>query len=64
MEMKLEVLAIPVSDVDRAKKFYEKLGFRLDVDYAANDSYRVLQFTPPGSETSIVFGKISTFCTS
>jgi len=57
MEMKLEVLAIPVSDVDRAKKFYEKLGFRLDVDYAANDSYRVLQFTPPGSETSIVFGK-------
>jgi catechol 2,3-dioxygenase-like lactoylglutathione lyase family enzyme len=57
MDMKLEVLVIPVSDVDRAKAFYEKLGFRLDIDYAANENFRVLQFTPPRSETSIIFGK-------
>ena len=57
MNMKLEVLVIPVSDVDRAKAFYEKLGFRLDIDYAANEDFRVLQFTPPGSEASIIFGK-------
>ena len=57
MDMKLEVLVIPVSDVDRAKAFYEKLGFRLDIDYAANENFRVLQFTPPGSEASIIFGK-------
>src|SRR5882762_1503861 len=55
--MKLEVLVIPVSDVDRSKAFYEKLGFRLDIDYAANEDFRVLQFTPPGSEASIIFGK-------
>lgn len=57
MEMKLEVLVLPISDVDRAKRFYEKLGFRLDIDYAANDGYRILQFTPPGSGASIIFGK-------
>jgi catechol 2,3-dioxygenase-like lactoylglutathione lyase family enzyme len=57
MDMKLEVLVIPVSDVDRAKAFYQKLGFRLDIDYVANDKFRVLQFTPPASEASIVFGK-------
>src|SRR5438874_13628962 len=57
MNMKLEVLVIPVSDVDRAKAFYEKLGFRLDIDYAANENFRVLQFTPPGSDASIIFGK-------
>jgi catechol 2,3-dioxygenase-like lactoylglutathione lyase family enzyme len=57
MGMKLEVLVIPVSDVDRAKAFYEKLGFRLDIDYVANEDFRVLQFTPPGSEASIIFGK-------
>ena len=57
MDMKLEVLVVPVSDVDRAKCFYEKLGFRLDIDYAANEDYRVIQFTPPGSEASIIFGK-------
>ena len=57
MKMKLEVLIIPVSDVDRAKAFYEKLGFRLDIDYAADENFRVLQFTPPHSETSIIFGK-------
>jgi catechol 2,3-dioxygenase-like lactoylglutathione lyase family enzyme len=57
MDMKLEVLVVPVSDVDRAKAFYEKLGFRLDIDYAANENFRVLQFAPPGSEASIIFGK-------
>jgi catechol 2,3-dioxygenase-like lactoylglutathione lyase family enzyme len=54
--MKLEVLFIPVSDVDRAKRFYEKLGFRLDIDIANND-FRGVQFTHPGSEASIIFGK-------
>jgi len=56
MDMKLEVLFIPVSDVDWAKGFYEKLGFRLDIDIA-NDGFRGIQFTPPGSEASIIFGK-------
>jgi catechol 2,3-dioxygenase-like lactoylglutathione lyase family enzyme len=55
MDMKLEVLFVPVSDVDRAKRFYEKLGFRLDID-VANKEFRGVQFTPPGSETSIIFG--------
>jgi catechol 2,3-dioxygenase-like lactoylglutathione lyase family enzyme len=55
MDMKLEVVVIPVSDVDRAKTFYEKLGFRLDIDLA-NENFRALQFTPPNSETSIIFG--------
>src|SRR5436853_6707008 len=57
MNMKLEVVIIPVSDVDRAKAFYEKLGFRLDIDYAANEDFRVIQFTPPRSEASIIFGE-------
>ena len=57
MHMKLEVVVVPVSDVDRAKAFYEKLGFRLDIDYAANDKFRVIKFAPPNSETSIIFGK-------
>jgi catechol 2,3-dioxygenase-like lactoylglutathione lyase family enzyme len=57
MDMKLEVVVIPVSDVDRAKAFYEKLGFRLDIDYAANPDRRVIQLTPPGSEASIHIGK-------
>ena len=57
MDMKLEILFIPVSDVDRAKRFYEKVGFRLDIDYVANGDFRVIQFTPPNSETSIIFGK-------
>src|ERR1700747_2178363 len=57
MNMKLEVVIVPVSDVDRAKAFYEKLGFRLDIDYAANENFRVIQFTPPNSEASIIFGK-------
>ena len=57
MDMKLEVVVIPVSDVDRAKAFYEKLGFRLDADFVANEKLRVIQFTPPRSEASIIFGK-------
>jgi catechol 2,3-dioxygenase-like lactoylglutathione lyase family enzyme len=56
MNMKLEVVIIPVSDVDRAKAFYEKLGFRLDID-SVNENFRGVQFTPPQSETSIIFGK-------
>ena len=54
--MKLEVVIIPVSDVDRAKAFYEKMGFRLDID-VANENFRGVQFTPPHSEASIIFGK-------
>jgi catechol 2,3-dioxygenase-like lactoylglutathione lyase family enzyme len=57
MDMKLEVIVIPVSNVDRSKAFYEKLGFRLDIDYAPDDQFRVVQFTPPGSEASVIFGK-------
>jgi catechol 2,3-dioxygenase-like lactoylglutathione lyase family enzyme len=58
MDTKLEVVVIPVSDVDRAKRFYERLGWRLDIDYVAPDGgYRAIQFTPPGSEASIIFGK-------
>jgi catechol 2,3-dioxygenase-like lactoylglutathione lyase family enzyme len=56
MNMKLEVVIIPVSDVDRAKAFYEKLGFRLDIDIV-NENFRGVQFTPPRSEASIIFGK-------
>ena len=56
MNMKLEVVIVPVSDVDRAKAFYEKTGFRLDIDIA-NENFRGLQFTPAGSEASIIFGK-------
>jgi catechol 2,3-dioxygenase-like lactoylglutathione lyase family enzyme len=57
IHMKLEVILIPVSDVDLAKAFYEKLGFRLDGDFVVNDKLRVVQFTPPHSEASIIFGK-------
>ena len=58
LDTKLEVVVIPVSDVDRAKAFYEKLGWRLDADYAdEGGSYRVIQFTPPGSPSSVIFGK-------
>ena len=56
MDLKLEVLVLPVGDVDRAKGFYEKLGFRLDADFAVDAGYRVVQLTPPGSPTSIIFG--------
>ena len=56
MDMKLEVIVIPVSDVDRAKGFYEGLGWRLDADVSPEDGYRVIQLTPPGSGCSIIFG--------
>jgi catechol 2,3-dioxygenase-like lactoylglutathione lyase family enzyme len=55
--MKLEVIVIPVSDVDRAKEFYRKLGWRLDADFGSGKDFRILQFTPPGSGCSIIFGK-------
>jgi catechol 2,3-dioxygenase-like lactoylglutathione lyase family enzyme len=54
--MKLEVVVIPVSDVDRAKEFYSRLGWRLDADRAAGNGFRLVQFTPPGSGTSVQFG--------
>jgi catechol 2,3-dioxygenase-like lactoylglutathione lyase family enzyme len=56
MNFKLEVIIIPVSDVDRAKAFYEKLGFRLDIDIV-NENFRGIQFTPPRSDASIIFGR-------
>jgi catechol 2,3-dioxygenase-like lactoylglutathione lyase family enzyme len=57
VDMKLEVVVIPVSDVDRAKEFYAQLGWRLDADFADGDDWRVIQFTPPGSGCSVIFGK-------
>lgn len=58
MDMKLEVVVLPVSDVDRAKGFYvERLGWRLDADFPIDDGYRIVQVTPPGSEASVIFGE-------
>jgi catechol 2,3-dioxygenase-like lactoylglutathione lyase family enzyme len=57
LDMKFEVVVIPVSDVDRAKAFYARLGWRLDVDIVKDEQFRVVHFTPPGSPCSIVFGK-------
>lgn len=57
VDMKLEVVVVPVSDVDRAKRFYGGLGWRLDADFTSGDDWRVVQFTPPGSGCSIIFGK-------
>ncbi|MEV0458029.1 VOC family protein [Catellatospora methionotrophica] len=54
--MKLEVLVVPVSDVDRAKAFYEMLGFRMDIDYVGEEGFRVVQLTPPGSECAVIIG--------
>jgi catechol 2,3-dioxygenase-like lactoylglutathione lyase family enzyme len=56
MDMKLEVVVVPVTNVDRAKQFYESAGFRLDIDYVGDDGFRVVQLTPPGSEASIIIG--------
>ena len=56
-DMKLEVVTLPVSDVDRAKRFYESLGWRLDADIAVGDAFRAVQLTPPHSPCSIAFGK-------
>jgi catechol 2,3-dioxygenase-like lactoylglutathione lyase family enzyme len=57
VDMKLEVAAIPVSDIDRAKQFYSRLGWRLDADFVVGVHFRGVQFTPPGSPASIHFGK-------
>jgi catechol 2,3-dioxygenase-like lactoylglutathione lyase family enzyme len=57
VDMKFEIVVIPVSDVDRAKEFYGRLGCRLDADYENGKDFRVIQFTPPGSGCSIIFGK-------
>jgi catechol 2,3-dioxygenase-like lactoylglutathione lyase family enzyme len=56
-EVRLEVVAVPVSDVDRAKAFYQKLGWRLDIDIEPTEGVRIVQFTPPGSGCSIAIGK-------
>jgi catechol 2,3-dioxygenase-like lactoylglutathione lyase family enzyme len=56
MDMKLELVVLPVTDVDRAAAFYRQIGFRLDVDHRAGEDFRVVQLTPPGSECSITIG--------
>ena len=56
MDMKLEVVVLPVTDVDRARDFYKSLGWRLDADFAGPEGFRVVQLTPPGSACSIIFG--------
>jgi catechol 2,3-dioxygenase-like lactoylglutathione lyase family enzyme len=56
MDMKLEVVVLPVSDVDRAKDFYLRLGWREDADFPGQDGFRVVQLTPPGSPASVIFG--------
>jgi catechol 2,3-dioxygenase-like lactoylglutathione lyase family enzyme len=55
--LKLEIVIMPVADVDRAKRFYQALGWRLDADFATGEDWRVVQLTPPGSPCSIIFGK-------
>jgi catechol 2,3-dioxygenase-like lactoylglutathione lyase family enzyme len=57
VDMKFEIVVIPVSDVDRAKEFYGRLGWRLDADYDNGKDFRIIQFTPPGSGCSVIFGK-------
>jgi predicted enzyme related to lactoylglutathione lyase len=57
VDLKLELVVVPVTDVDRAKAFYEKVGFNTDVDHRAGDDFRVVQLTPPGSACSITIGK-------
>lgn len=56
MDLKLEVVVLPVTDVDRAKQFYASLGWRIDADVSTGPDFRVIQFTPPGSPCSIIFG--------
>jgi predicted enzyme related to lactoylglutathione lyase len=70
VDMKLEVHVVPVSDVERSKQFYERLGWRFDADLAPTSGVRIVQFTPPGSGCSVTFGKgitaaspgLSTYC--
>ena len=57
VDLKLEVLPLPVSDVDRAKRFYEELGWRVDADFASGEDWRLVQMTPPGSPCSVMFGR-------
>jgi catechol 2,3-dioxygenase-like lactoylglutathione lyase family enzyme len=57
MDLKLEVVVLPVSDVDKSKAFYEQVGFNAAVDHQPNDDFRVVQLTPPGSSCSIIIGK-------
>jgi catechol 2,3-dioxygenase-like lactoylglutathione lyase family enzyme len=57
VDMKLEIVIVPVSDVSRAKEFYARLGWRLDAEFNAGDDFHIIQFTPPGSGCSIIFGK-------
>ena len=57
VDMKFEIVIVPVSNVDRAKEFYGRLGWRLDADFASGEDFRVVQFTPPGSGCSVMFGK-------
>src|SRR5437763_2046262 len=57
VDLKLEVVVIPVADVDRAKRFYQSLGWRLDADFAAGDTWRAVQLTPPGSPCFVIFGE-------
>jgi catechol 2,3-dioxygenase-like lactoylglutathione lyase family enzyme len=59
-DLKFEVVVIPVSDVDRAKKFYANLGWRLDADYDDGKGFRVREFTPPGTACSVIFGTNAT----
>jgi catechol 2,3-dioxygenase-like lactoylglutathione lyase family enzyme len=63
LDLKLEVVVIPVSDVDRAKEFYEQLGWRLDADFPFDNGFRVVQFTPSGSDCSVQFGSNITSAT-
>src|SRR6204780_202709 len=63
VDMEFEVIVIPVSDVDRAKEFYGRLGWRLDADYDNGSDFRIIQFTPPGSGCSVIFGKNVTAAT-
>src|SRR3954469_23490658 len=55
--MRLEVVVVPVADVDRAKRFYQGLGWRIDADFSHGDEWRAMQMTPPGSPCSVIFGK-------
>ena len=57
IDMKFEIVVLPVSDIDRAKEFYSKLGWRLDADFPGPNNWRVVQMTPPGSPCSVHFGK-------